>query len=118
MSDVVSWVVEVSIKSGQLDNFKALVEELVQSTRNEPNTLAYEWFLGGDNSSCHIYERYADSAATMTHLGTFGEKFAERLLSVVDITRFTVYGAPNDEVKGVLGGFGATFMGQLNGFAR
>ncbi len=118
MSDVVSWMVEVSIKPGQLDNFKAIVEELVQSTRNEPNTLAYEWFLGEDNSSCHIYERYADSAATMTHLGTFGEKFAERFMSAVDLTRFTVYGAPNDEVKGVLGGFGATFMGQLNGFAR
>ena len=118
MSDVVSWLVEVSIKSGQLDNFKALVEEQVQSTRNEPNTLVYEWFLGEDNSSCHIYERYADSAATMTHLGTFGEKFAERFMGMVDFTRFTVYGAPNDEVKGVLGGFGATFIGQLNGFAR
>ena len=86
MSDVVSWLVEVSIKSGQVDNFKALVEELVQSTRNEPNTLAYEWFLGEDNSSCHIYERYADSAATMTHLGTFGDKFAERFISMVDFT--------------------------------
>ena len=42
MSDVVSWMVEVSIKSGQLDNFKAFVEEQVQSTRKEPNTLAYE----------------------------------------------------------------------------
>ncbi len=118
MSDVVSWMVQVSIKSGQLDNFKAVVEELVQSTRNEPNTLAYEWFLGEDNSSCHIYERYADSAATMTHLRTFGEKFAERFNPLVDYKQFTVYGAPNDEVKGVLGGFGATFMGQLNGFAR
>ncbi len=118
MSDVVSWVLEVSIKSGQLDNFKALAEELVQSTRNEPNTLAYEWFLGEDNSNCHIYERYADSDATMTHLGTFGEKFADRFISLVDITRFAVYGSPNDEVKGVLSGFGATFMGQLNGFAR
>ncbi len=118
MSDVVSWMAEVSIKSGQLDNFKALVEELVQSTRNEPNTQAYEWFLSEDNGSCHIYERYADSAATMTHLGTFGEKFAERFINVVDFTRFTVYGAPNDEVKGVLSGFGANFMGQLNGFAR
>lgn len=118
MSEVVSFVVEISIKSGQLDNFKALVEELVQSTRNEPNTLAYEWFLGEDNSSCQIYERYADSAATMTHLGTLREKFVERLMSVVDITRFTVYGAPNDELKGLLGGFGATFMSQLNGFAR
>ncbi len=118
MSDVVSWVVDHFIKPGQLDNFKALVEELVQSTRNEPNTLAYEWFLGEDNSSCHIYERYADSAATMTHLGTFGEKFADRFNPMVEYKQFAVYGAPNDEVKSVLGGFGATFMGQLNGFAR
>ena len=118
MSDVISWVVEQSIKPGQLDNFKSLLDELVQSTSNEPNTLAYEWFLGEDNTSCHVYERYADSAATMVHLGTFGEKFAERYLSMVDIVRFTVYGAPNDDVKGVLRGFGATFMGQINGFAR
>jgi len=118
MSDVVSWVVEASIKPGQLDNFKGLAEEMVQSTRKEPNTLAYEWFLGEDNSSCHIYERYTDSAATMTHLGSFGEKFAERMMSMCDVTRFTVYGAPNEEVKNVLGGFGAVFMGQLNGFAR
>ena len=33
MSDVVSWMAEVPIKSGQLDNFKSLVEELVESTR-------------------------------------------------------------------------------------
>ena len=118
MSDVVSWMAEVSIMSDQLDNFKALVEELVQSTRNEPNTLAYEWFLGADNINCHIYERYADSAATMTHLGTFGEKFVDRFMPLVDIKQFTVYGSPNDEVMALLGGFGATFMGQLNGFAR
>ena len=36
MSDVVSWMVEISIKSGQLDNFKAFVEEQVQSARNDP----------------------------------------------------------------------------------
>ena len=118
MSDNVSWAVELSVKPGQLDNFKELVEEMVQSTRNEPNTLAYEWFLGEDNSSCHIYETYADSAAAMTHLGTFGEKFAERFTSVVDLMRITVYGAPNDEVKGVVGGFGATFMRQINGLGR
>ena len=38
MSDVVSWVVELAIKPGQLDNFKAVVEDMVQSTRNEPGT--------------------------------------------------------------------------------
>ena len=118
ISDVVSWAAEFPIKTGQLDSFKALVEEMVKSTRNEPNTLAYEWFFDGDNNTCHAYERYAGSAATMTHLGTFGEKFAERLLSAVDVSRFMAYGAPNDDVKGVLGGFGSVFLGQLNGFAQ
>ncbi len=118
MSDVVSWMVEITIKSGQLDNFKVFVEEQVQSARNEPDTLAYEWFLGADNTSCHLYERYADSTAAMTHLETLGEQFADRFTPMVDVKQFTVYGAPNDEVKGVLSGFGATFMAQLNGFAR
>jgi quinol monooxygenase YgiN len=118
MSDVVSWVVEFAIKPGQLGNFKAVVEEMVQSTRNEPDTQAYEWFLSEDDTTCHVCERYADSTATMAHLGTFGEKFAERLLNTADLKRFTVYSAPNEEVKSLLGGFGAVFMGQLNGFAR
>ncbi len=54
----------------------------------------------------------------MTHLRTLGEEFADRFVPMVDVKQFTVYGAPNDEVKSVLGGFGATFMSQLNGFAR
>ena len=29
-----------------------------------------------------------------------------------------VYGNPNDEVRGILGGFGATFLEQLGGYAR
>jgi quinol monooxygenase YgiN len=45
ISDVVSWAAEFPIKTGQLDSFKALVEEMVKPTRNEPNTLAYEWFF-------------------------------------------------------------------------
>ncbi len=32
MSDVVSWVVEVAIKPGELDKFKTLADELVQTT--------------------------------------------------------------------------------------
>ena len=119
MSDVVSWVVEAAIKPGELDNFKTLADELVQATRaNEPKTLGYEYFLSEDNGSCHIYERYADSAAAMVHLKTFGERFAQRFLAATDITRLTVYGSANEEVRNVLGGFGASFMSQLNGFAR
>jgi predicted house-cleaning NTP pyrophosphatase (Maf/HAM1 superfamily) len=68
--------------------------------------------------SDHIYERYADSGATMTHLGAFGEKFAERFMANVEVKRFVVYGNPNCEVKEALSGFGAVFMPTTVRFAR
>ena len=61
---------------------------------------------------------YTDSAATMIHLNSFGENFAERFLGAADLTRLVVYGNPNDEVRGVLSGFGAVIMEQLGGYAR
>ncbi|MFQ5863813.1 MAG: putative quinol monooxygenase [bacterium] len=119
MSNNVYWVLELAIKPGELDNFKGLMTEMVQATQtNEPSTLNYEWAIGEDNKSCHIYERYADSGATMTHLGAFGEKFAERFMANVEVTRFVVYGNPTGEVKEALSGFGAVFMSPIGGFAR
>ena len=119
MSDNVYWLLEVTIKIGEFDNFKTLMKEMVEATQaNEPNTLNYEWTISEDSQNCHIYERYADSAATMTHLGAFGEKFAERFMAAVDPTRIVVYGTPNNEVKEALSGFGPIFMAPFGGFAR
>ena len=80
MSENVYWVLETAIKPGEFENFKALMNEMVEDTQsNEPDTLNYEWTISENNETCHIYERYTDSAATMIHLGAFGEKFADRL---------------------------------------
>jgi quinol monooxygenase YgiN len=35
MGDQVSWRVELAVKPGQLDNFRALIGEMVESTRGE-----------------------------------------------------------------------------------
>ena len=119
MNDNVYWLLEVVIKPGEFDSFKALMNEMVESTQvNEPNTLNYEWAISEDSQKCHLYERYADSAATMTHLATFGEKFAERFMAAVEPTRFMVYGNPSNDVKEALSGFGAVFMTPFGGFAR
>jgi quinol monooxygenase YgiN len=119
MSDAVSWVLEVTVKDGQLDAFKALAQEMSEATQaGEPDTSHYEWFAGEDGMTVHIYERYADSAATMVHLGNFGAKFAERLLACVDPTRMMVYGDPSAEVRSALAGFGAAHMTQFAGFSR
>ena len=119
MSDVVQWVVEFDIKDGELENLKAVMNEMVAATNaNEPDTMCYEWFISGDGKGLHIYERYADSAAVLTHLKTFGEKFAERLLAAANPTRLFVYGDPNSAARAALAGFGAVHMEQIGGFAR
>ena len=119
MSDPVYWLLELEIKSGEMDNFKVLMNEMVKATQdNEPNTLNYEWTLSEDGKTCHLYERYADSGALMTHLGSFGKNFAERFLSFLTPTRFVVYGNPSDEVKQALADFGPVFMAPIGEFAR
>ena len=118
MGDQVSWVLEVAVKPGQLEIFRSLMEEMVASTRAEPGALGYEWFVGDDGRVVHLVERYADSAAVVAHLATFGEKFAGRFLAAVDPTQFTVMGSPNDEAQAAMSGFGPTYLRPFGGFAR
>ena len=119
MNDHVSWLLELSVKDGQLDDFRALMKDMVGVTRdNEPGTLNYEWSISDDNATVHIYERYADSAATMVHLASFGENFAERFMACVDPTRFQIYGNPDAAVREALAPFGPVYMDPFGGFAR
>jgi quinol monooxygenase YgiN len=119
MSGNVHWILEVSINDGELDNFKALMEEMVAATQaDEPGALNYEWFLSPDGKTCHIYERYADSDATRVHMKNFGEKFAGRFMGCVKMGRTDLYGDPDDQLKGMLAGMGAVHYSQIGGFAR
>ncbi len=119
MSDQIYWVLELSIKPGEADGFKALINEMVEATRaDEPDTLIYQYSFSADGATCHIHERYADSAASMTHLASFGANFADRFLAAAEPTRFTVYGNPSAELREALGAFGAVYMTPEVGFAR
>ena len=119
ISNAVHWVLELAIKDGELGAFETLMNDMVTATQaNEPGATHYEWFVSDDKTSCHIYERYVDSAAVLTHLGNFGAHFSERFMAVFEPTRLTVYGNPSAEVRGALAGFGAVHMEQAGGFAR
>ncbi len=119
MNKQVSWIFEVTINDGELDNLKGLMTEMVDSTKaNEPGTLAYEWFISEDGKQCHIHEWYKDSPATVAHLITFKANYAARLLSMCIPTRFVVYGNPDSVVLEALEGFGAAYMSPLGGFVK
>jgi quinol monooxygenase YgiN len=118
MSEIVSWNLQLSVNEGRLEDARALMDEMVRATRDEAGALTYEWFLSADGSTCHIYERYRDSAATMEHLGGFGANFADRFMACFTPTALNVYGDPSDEVSGVMDGLGAVYFGSWGGFAR
>jgi quinol monooxygenase YgiN len=118
MGEQVSWVLELNVKPGQLESFRSLMNEMVEATKGETGTEMYEWFVSEDGTKIHIYERYADSDATLTHLNNFGQHFAKRFMSMVEPTRFVVYGAPNEQAKSALDGLRATYYDPFGGFAR
>lgn len=118
MDGQVSWVVEVAVKPGALDSLKELMEELVAAAREEPGTLGYEWYVSEDGGTVHVFERYADSEATIVHNTAFAERWAARFLAAVEPTRFTVYGQPSAAAREILDGFGATYLGAWGGFSR
>ncbi len=118
MEGQVSWIIELALKPGKLEAFKALMGEMVEGTSLEPTSLGYEWFISDDEKTVHIYEKYADSDAMISHVSGFLANWAARFLDAVDVTRFTVYGSPNAAAKEMLDGFGPTYLGPWGGFSR
>lgn len=119
MNTQVSCLLQVDIQTGRETEFRALVAEIVAATRaDEPGTLDYEWSISADGARGHLFERYADSAAVLAHLANFMARYAERFLALVAPGAFTIYGAPNDAVKGALASFHPTYLAPVAGFSR
>lgn len=119
MNDHVFWILEADIKAGQLDKLKALMREMVEGTqRDEPGALDYEWFIADDGKSLHLYERYADPDAVMVHRGNFAQRYRERFLTCVTITKMTLYGNLNSEIRAAFAPSNPVYMSMADGFAR
>ena len=119
MTENVHWVIELAVSPGGFEDLKTLNAELVEATqKNEPGMLDNHWAISDDRQVCHIYERFQDSAAVMSHLQWFGPNFGERFMKILKPTRFVVYGAASAEVKDAFSGFNPVYMTPLAGFRR
>jgi len=119
MTENVYWVIELAVSPGCYEDLKTLNAELIEATRkNEPGMLDNHWAISDDRQVCHVYERYQDSAAVMTHLESFGPNFAVRLMEAVKPARLVVYGTPSAQVKEALAGLSPVYMAPFGGFRR
>jgi quinol monooxygenase YgiN len=126
MSDTVAFIVELELKPGQVEDLRAVMDEMAARARDdEPGTLNYEWFVTEDGTACHIYERYANAAAAVVHSATFPEELSKRGQAFLP-TRLTAYGELTPEIldkrieplKQALPGISVVLLRPLGGFAR
>jgi quinol monooxygenase YgiN len=117
MNENISWILQVAIHPGKLEAFRSVSNDLIAKTQSEPGTLGYEWNLSEDQTVCHIYERYKDSEAVLTHVHSFGA-FAKRFMEACHPTRFHVYGTPTDAAKAALTDLNPVYFAPLGGFSR
>jgi quinol monooxygenase YgiN len=108
----------VKVRFGQFLDFTALVADIVRTTRQEPEALAYQYAVSADQQTVHIIERYRDSETFVTHAETTFSGYAARFLALVAIESVLVYGAPSAQVGKILDTFNPTHMALFDGFAR
>lgn len=114
----ISWNLKLSVNDGQLEQFRDLMNEMVEHARAETGCMTYDWFVMADGSEVHIQERYADNDAVLVHLGNFGANFAERFMALVTPRSFVVYGPASDAIREALTPMGAVFLKPFGGFRR
>jgi len=119
MNENVYWMLELAVQPGRLNDLRNVMQDMVDAaSTNEPGTLNYEWNISADGGASHIYVRYRDSAAVMTHMQAFGTRFTARFMELVTITRFVVYGSPGAEVKAALAAYSPVYFAPFGGFKR
>lgn len=115
--DDVHWSIDMTINEGMAEKVAPLLTRMSDATmENEPDALIYEYMQSGD--TVHIYERYADNAAAMVHMGNFGANFAEEFFAAFTVNRISVYGPAEDDLKAAFEGAGAEYLDKIAGFAR
>jgi len=118
MSDQISWVLELGVLPGHLEDLRELTAEMVEAAGAEPGTLIYERYISEDEKTVWVCERYTDAAAAVAHLTRFVKTFGDRLGQTIVRKRPTVFGSPSEELKAILDRFDAEYVARLAGFSR
>lgn len=84
------------VRQGQMSAFRALCEQLVKKTGEEPKCLYYGFSFSGDEVHCR--EGYEDAEGLLAHLDNVGALLGEAL-EIADIARLEVHGPEEQLAK-------------------
>lgn len=117
MGTEIAWLPEWTVKEGDVESVRGLLEEMMASAQSEPGTLSYALYVSEDSKTITFYERYADEAAVLAHQATFGERFAERAMDAMTCARITVLGSVGEEVRKSISGCNPNYHQPFGGFS-
>ncbi len=117
MNKNIVWTIEGKIDPNKKHEYFALMDEMIAEVSNESGALAYEWTMGLDGETVHVYERYLNEEQTKKHLGTWA-RFAPRYLALVQVNKFIVYSELPHHLKDAVATLNPTYMKPIGGFSK
>lgn len=85
-----------NIPTENIDAFKAISEQFVVKSNNEPDCLYYGFSFNGNEAHCR--EGYKNAEAALAHLDNVGELLGEAL-KIAELTRLEVHGPESELAK-------------------
>jgi quinol monooxygenase YgiN len=110
-------IVDIAIKPGKVDDFKAAAQALFERTQDEPGTLRYDYFISDDGTRNINIEVFEDAAAFVAHNQNCAP-LVPALVAAGDILRIDVVGDHSDELYAELEGLKLLHFTKLGGITR
>lgn len=110
-------IVDIDIKPGKVDDFRAAAKALFERTQEEPGTLRYEYFISDDETRNINVEVFEDAAAFVAH-NQHCAPLVPALVAAGDIVRIDVVGDHSDELYAELEGMNLLHFTRLGGITR
>lgn len=115
----VAWIIEAECDPANHQAIADLAAEMSHHFHsNESRTTHFEWSTSADHAKVVLHERYADSEAALSHIASFGERFAERFMALVAPKRVLVSGYPSATLQDTLAGMSPEMLTTFAGFSR
>ncbi len=95
--------------------YRALSEKMIAFVRdNEPGTTTYEWHLSEDGTEALNIDGFDSTGSFLAHIGNAQEQgFLDQFMTVGDIQRVVVTGAPTADAGPVLEQLGAVGLREI-----
>ena len=86
---------------------------------NEPDTIAYQFYLNRTETKCMVHETYTNSESVLAHItGVASKTILPKIFNISKLIRLDVYGNPSEELQKVLTSFNSQIFNLSTGFSR